>query len=161
MNVSNIVTGSLGNLSHEVAHNAFPDTIFSKNEDPRWPPFSELNFYEDTPNLICSTVDRYFDLADNFDYTDTVFFGLKTISHAWETWNEENLSKIEETIKYDLGFDGLNVDIERITTTNINNEHCTNEFLWRLNILEDGYEDLGAPRKTSTHEIIAPSSTEF
>lgn len=137
------VTGPKGDLSHKIAHNAFPEDIFYKNEDPRWPPFSELNFYEDTPNLICSTVDRYFDLADNFDYTGTVFFGLKTLSHELETWNEENLSKIEETIKYDFEFDGLKVYPERITKTTIHNELCHNEFLWRLNILEDGYEDLG------------------
>jgi len=139
-----VVTGPLRDLSHKVAHNAFPGNIFDENGDPRWPPYSELKFYDDTPNIICSTKDRYFDLADNLDYlanninhTYTIFFGLKTISHAWKTWNEDNLDKIEKAIKYDFEFDGLKVDIERITKTTKNNEHCHDQFVWKLLIVPD------------------------
>jgi hypothetical protein len=143
------VKGSLGDLSHTVAHNAFPKNLLgavSKAQEVySWPPLSKLNFYKQPPKLILSSEDRMLDLADRLAYNvsfkedTTVYLGLTTISHLWEAWTEENLRKVEELIKYDLGFDGFNVEIERITDvicpyTKKQDIPCNEEFVWKLNI---------------------------
>ncbi len=152
------VNGSLGPLSHTVAHNAFPreilGTVIKKQEEISWPPFSKLNFYWQPPSLIFSSEDRRLDLVDDldrvlglFDLLDsvtsekdvTVYFGLTTISHIWDAWTDVNLEKIENHIKYDLEFDGFNVEIERITDvicpqTKKQDIPCNTEFLWKLKI---------------------------
>jgi hypothetical protein len=50
------VRGSLGGLSHTVAHDSFPKNLLGsvtkKQEDYAWPPFSKLNCYEAQPELI-------------------------------------------------------------------------------------------------------------
>lgn len=155
------VRGSRGDLSHTVAHNAFPKDLFgaiTKKQEPySWPPFSKLNFYKSPPELIISSEDRMLDLADHltnevsFDKDTTVYFGLKTISPLWKVWTEDNLKAVENLIKYDLSFDGFKVDIERITNvicpyTKKQDIPCHEEFVWELNIsvpLDEGDEQYG------------------
>ena len=153
------VRGSQGDLSHTVAHNAFPKEIFGEvKEDFSWPPYSKLNFYRNPPGLMISSEDRRLDLSDTltnsvtFEQGRTVYLGVSTISHTWDVWDEETIKKIEEKIRYDLEFDGFNVEIERITNAkepkiSIENINCDNEFLWKLDIsvaLND-YDDTGEP----------------
>jgi hypothetical protein len=151
------VKGSLGELPHAVAHSAFPKNLFEGattkgQENFLWPPFSKLNFYRNPPTLIFSSEDRKLDLADsltgnvNFENKVTIYFGLTTISHIWEAWTEANLEKVEEQIKYDIEFDGFDVEIERATDaicpyTKKQDIPCRNEFLWKLTISVALYED--------------------
>ena len=143
------VKGSRGDLSHAVAHNSFPTKLFPEiKEDFAWPPFSRLNFYRRSPvkiksaqsqQLILSSEDRMLDLADNLmrnvDSAE-IYFGLVTFSHLWEDWTEKNVRRIEELIKYDLEFDGYNVEIQRITNVSKSrgDTPCHSQFVWKLNI---------------------------
>ena len=144
------VKGSLGDLSHTVAHNAFPRYLFDSEVDritefSEWPPFSRFNFYRRPPTLYFSSVDRWIDFTDNltniagFEEGKPIYFGLTTTSHLWKTWTEENLQEIEELIKNDLGFDGFDVEVERISRKL--NKSCEKEFLWKLKITDDDYEE--------------------
>jgi len=151
------VGGSLGNLSHPVAHNAFPKEVLgsvSKEQESyyAWPPFSKLKFYNKPPELLYSSEARMLDLSDTLmpscpDDERTVYFGLTTVSDIWDTWSEDNLQKIEDHIQYDLGFDGYDVKIERITDaicgyTGKQDKPCYNEFLWKLDICSsEEFED--------------------
>jgi hypothetical protein len=142
------VKGSLGELSHVVAHNAFPKDIigFSSNEEKHaWPPLSQLSFYRSMPTMLFSTMNRRLDLADTLGdsielgESRNVVFGLKTSCHEWKAWTEKNLKIIEKQIRYDLEFDGFDVEIERITSavcpvTKKKNLPSYKEFLWNLKI---------------------------
>jgi hypothetical protein len=69
----------------------------------------------------------------------TVYIGFSTISHRWTQWNKENIKRIEGLIKYDLNFDGFNVEVEQYTialnpTTKKLDQPCLEEFIWKLNI---------------------------
>jgi hypothetical protein len=57
--------------------------------------------------------------------------GLSSQSHRWQVWTEANLAKIENLIRYDLGFDGYRAIIKRLTKAK---RPCTEEFLWKLQI---------------------------
>jgi hypothetical protein len=144
------VKGSLGDLSHTVAHNAFPKELFdeeaknrSTTDSGKWPPFSKLNFYIRPPTLVLSSEDRWLDLTDNLtnmvESGKPVYFGVTTISHLWETWTEDNLRTIEELIEEDITFDGYSVKIERITDpicrySRNQDISCNREFLWKLKL---------------------------
>jgi hypothetical protein len=141
------VKGSSGILQHTVPHNAFPRKMFvditKEMEKYAWPPLSKLKFYKQPPELFLSSENRILHLSDKITYTakyeerKLVYFGLSTISHHWKLWSKINLKKIEDRIKYDLEFDGFNVDIERITDARYpgTNRHvmpCSEEFVWKL-----------------------------
>ncbi|CAA9889553.1 conserved hypothetical protein [Candidatus Methylobacter favarea] len=135
------VRGPLGDLPDTIKHDAFPQGLFgavtAEQEAYAWPPFSKLNCYSQPPELILSSKNRMLDLADNltdevnFEEDAIVYLGLSTISHLWDAWTEENLIIIENLIRYDLEFDGFNVEIERVTDQGM---LCDQEFLWELNI---------------------------
>lgn len=141
------VWGAFGELSHKVSNSDFPQNIFGDGrheEEYLWPPLSRINLYYNEPNLIYSSTERTLDLADDLaynvdeDYSRTVIFGLSTLSSLWTKWDDLNLEKIEERIRYQFEFDGYEVDIERITEDYELPGH--KEFLWRLHIslsLED------------------------
>ena len=143
------IRGSLGHLANTVPHNSFPQdllgSVAKKQEPYAWPPLSRLNFYEDPPNLILSSVNRMLDLSDTLgdkvenDENTTIYFGLTTVSHKWKIWSEKNLRTIEKAVKYDLEFDGFNVAIERYTSpvdpwTKKKNRPCDTQFVWKLEI---------------------------
>jgi len=94
-----------------------------------------LNFYRRN-RLWCTTKDRETDLADFLMFQVpgaylTVDIGLSTKSVRWKNWDEENVQRIEEHIKYDLEFDGYKVTSKRLSQTGIS---CDQEFLWKLRI---------------------------
>jgi hypothetical protein len=155
------VSGSEGDLSYCVALDDFPKDIFGaitkSQEKYFWPPFCKINIYKQAPELIFSTVNRGLDLVDSITRnlhegeSKTVFFGLSTVSYLWDTWNQENVRKIEERIKYDLEFDGFKVDIERVTEVippprvrrplSKLPALCSKQFVWRLNIAVEDIDE--------------------
>ncbi|ERJ36478.1 hypothetical protein L810_0414 [Burkholderia sp. AU4i] len=143
------VAGSAGSLKHRIRHNAFPHTLFTDGpelNDYAWPPLSRLQFYTTWPYVVRTTEDPFFDLSDALGWNighgeqKTVYMGVRTYSPDWAEWDDANLAKIEEHIKYDLGFDAFEVDIERISPELICQggeyvtQRCSDEFLWKLTI---------------------------
>ena len=143
------IRGSLGNLANTVPHDSFPKDLLgpvAKKQEPyAWPPLTKLNLYSEPPNLILSSVNRMLDLSDILrdrvenNESTTVYFGLTTFSHKWKSWSEKNLRTIEKAIRYDLGFDGFNVNIERFTCIidsgdKRKNLPCDTQFVWKLEI---------------------------
>jgi hypothetical protein len=57
--------------------------------------------------------------------------GLSSKSIQWRIWTEEKLTRIENLIRYDLGFDGYRVVVRRLTKAK---RPCAEEFLWKLQI---------------------------
>lgn len=143
------VRGSKGEFKNTIPHNDFPMKIFEEvtkqQEAYSWPPFSTLKFYRHPPELIFSSHDRRLNLSDNLTKNVTIkkgrtlYCGISTISNDWKIWNEKNLKKVEADIRNDLGFDGYNVNIERVTSavcpvTKKKDIPCNTEFLWKLTI---------------------------
>ncbi|MGV8891637.1 MAG: hypothetical protein ACOH2K_01525 [Burkholderiaceae bacterium] len=145
------VRGPGADLNYTIAHNAFPGAMLGSvapEQHPHAKPeFSQLTVYRDLPRVMFSTTDRMEDLADRLGHhVDenglTVYLGLSTLSHKWPTWTNDRLKSIEQQIRYDLGFDGYKVKIERHTRTIMNpkaiEKHWlgSDEFLWKLTIHE-------------------------
>ena len=102
----------------------------------RWPPRSELAFYDGDRVLLFTSRERLFDLSDGlmtFDGSRTIYMGVSARSTRWHQWDDENLRKIEATIRYDLSFDGYRVSIKRFGDVG---SECSEEFVWRLKIRE-------------------------
>jgi len=102
----------------------------------RWPSRSRIFIRELNGILISESCDRELDLADTIMLTfhedsRKVLFAIKTSSPKWVRWDSENLSRIEERIKYDLRFDGFSVRIYRASKPLT---HCSEEFVWKLSI---------------------------
>ena len=69
----------------------------------------------------------------------TIYLGLSTLSHKWPLWTDAKLKDIEKRLRYDLGFDGFKVKIQRhMPTVNkkLTEKHQrgSDEFLWKLTI---------------------------
>jgi len=99
-----------------------------------WPPRCRLAFYERRTKLLFTDTDRSLDLNDalllHWDPKHrTVYMGVSTKSPRWKRWNEQNLQKIEASIKYDITWDGDHVRITRLGTKGV---PCSEEFLWKL-----------------------------
>ncbi|TXN26231.1 hypothetical protein [Methylobacterium sp. WL30] len=99
-----------------------------------WPPKCTLSFYR-RGAALGSFTNRRLDLSDTLMLQHdanqlTVEFGLVTESRRWLCWDEKNLAKIEDLIRYDLGFDGYAVTIRRCAA-NIGMP-CDEEFRWKL-----------------------------
>jgi hypothetical protein len=144
------VTGSKADLDHTIAHNAFPGAMLGRvapeQEPYAWPEFGQLTVYNELPQVMFSTTDRMEDLSDRLGrHVDedglTVYLGLSTHSHKWPRWTDARLKSIEKQIRYDLGFDGYKVKIQRHTPT-VNSkliqkhQRGSDEFLWKLTINE-------------------------
>lgn len=100
-----------------------------------WPKLSRLAFYNGYGRRLWETKDRKLDLSDSLMLhwptpTRTVYLGIRTGSDKWKFWDESNLSKIEQLVRYDLRFDGYYVTIKRATPKN--RRRCTSEFIWKL-----------------------------
>jgi hypothetical protein len=153
------VTGSRGHgtrYTTTVAYDAFPKNLIGSvtrvEEEFAFPAFSVLNFYNNNHRLLFTSTDRKLDLADFFlrireddDGIKTVNLGLSTISPLWETWNEDNLSKIEKIIRDDLEYDYDFVEINRktykVNSVNPQERYCSSEFEWTLKISDLPFED--------------------
>ena len=158
------VSGSLGKLSHSVAHNAFPKNLLGvvpkDREMDAFPPLSKFSFYTKRPEpiLILSSENRLLSsLEDLKDYLidelnlesekkATVYFGLSSMSDFWEKWTKENVDKMEIRIEHCLekyliecGFkpNSFYIEIEPITMRRIGvrrNMPCNSEFRWKIDI---------------------------
>ncbi len=106
-----------------------------------WPAYSTISFYKRKTKPTWSTRDRGIDLADALmmhatTNSRTVYFGLTTKNKQWKRWNLAVLKKIEGLVKYDLGFDGYQVTITRVTKLG---QKCSTEFIWKLRIRTRGF----------------------
>ncbi|TDG02551.1 hypothetical protein E1N52_39230 [Paraburkholderia guartelaensis] len=143
------VAGSAASLKRRIRHNAFPHNLFTDGAELNkyaWPPLSRLQFYTTWPYIVRTTEDPFFDLSDELGWNighgeqKTVYMGVRTYSLDWAEWDDANLKKIEQQIKYDLGFDAFDVAIERVSPELIEQggecfaQRCSDEFLWKLTI---------------------------
>jgi hypothetical protein len=142
------VSGSLGDLGYTVPHNAFPAALLGKVEPEQekyaWPELGQMTIYRRPPEVMYRSTNRMEDLADLLGHlvgpdSVTVFIGFSTISHKWNEWSEEKLKYIEGQIKYDLGFDGFDVKVQRHTSavdpiTKKKDRPGEDEFLWKVTI---------------------------
>jgi hypothetical protein len=102
-----------------------------------WPEKAKLAVYNGRGRCLWRSSDRRLDLSDNLmgfwnRPTRTVYLGMLTTNERWMRWDEEAVSRIERLISYDLGFDGYQVTIHRMTVADKLN--CAEEFLWKLKI---------------------------
>lgn len=102
-----------------------------------WPQKARLVFYNGRGKELWRSSDRRLDLADELMLwwkrpSRTVYMGISTSADSWTRWSEENLSRIEQRIRYDLNFDGYYVTIKRLGTAG--NVLCSKEFIWKLTI---------------------------
>ncbi len=153
------VNGTKGHLRYKIPHNAFPKNIFERSnatqEEPHWPPLSQVRVYENQPALICSSENRTINLADMINSVgqieeqvdmfgiSTVYVSLSSLSSAMGQWNDANLSEIETKFLHAFNSISLNVSIERLTTDGSKYGHigCDNEFFWMLEISRKPEED--------------------
>ncbi len=111
--------------------------ITKEQELYAWPPQCRLSFYDGRLRFKFSTTDRLFDLSGNLmlDWNKksrTIYLGVSTKSTKWIFCEEQNISKIESHIRYDISCDGYYVTINRLSE--IDDSYCTEELLWKLRI---------------------------
>lgn len=106
----------------------------------KWPPVCSLWFYDDQGEPFENSISRDLDLTDALmlhwpDESRKLVFGLSSHSRQqrWKIWTERNVKQMEDLIQYDLGFDGYDVDLTRLTNIGI---PCSAEFRWALHIRE-------------------------
>jgi len=102
-----------------------------------WPQKARLTFYNGRGRLLWGSCDRRLDLSDNLmgfwhKPSRTVYLGMSTASDRWSQWDEKTIGRMEELIRYDLGFDGYAVVIKRLTEST--QLRCAEEFRWKLRI---------------------------
>lgn len=101
-----------------------------------WPPRACLFIYGPSGRLVGEFKERDLDLADTLmlgwpHNSRTVQLGLTTCSARWPVWTEMALEKIESLIRYDLGFDGYEVAMKRLS---VPGSRCSEEFRWSLRV---------------------------
>ena len=80
---------------------------------------------------------RNLDLADTLMLywpkpSRTIYLGISRKTTTGGYWNEAELLRIEERIRFDLNFDGYGVSIERLGP--LAEPPLETEFLWKLRI---------------------------
>ena len=101
-----------------------------------WPPRPVFSFYGPDGRLLHRSRSAKFDLTDSLgSYTGNVegfiVFGISSQSTVTRTWTHEELSRQEENIRYDLSFDALGADINRVKGLGL---RCSEEALWELHV---------------------------
>jgi hypothetical protein len=76
----------------------------------KWPPAVTMRFYDGRGVLWAQSSSRELDLADTLmlswpHESRTVYMGVTTGSARWLSWDQKNVEKIEELIRYDITFD--------------------------------------------------------
>jgi hypothetical protein len=106
----------------------------------KFPPVCSLWFYGEQGEPFENSTSRDLDLVDALmlhwpHESGHLVFGLSSHSQQsrWRTWARRNVEEMEKLIRYDLGFDGYNVDITRLTDIGV---LCTTEFRWALHVTE-------------------------
>jgi hypothetical protein len=142
------VAGPSGQLDGTIRHNEFPGNLLgivtAPQEKYAWPELGQLTVYREPPQVALRTCDRRADLVDSVghlcdDGETTLYIGVRSYSHKWDCWSNENLKYIEDQIKYDFSFDGYKVKVERqikptIYPNSKMRKDCTTEFVWRVTV---------------------------
>jgi hypothetical protein len=111
--------------------------ISKEQQKYAWPSRSKLNFYDGWKRLLLSTTDRMFDLSDGLmlnwnKQSRIIYLGISTKNQKIKFWDEENIEKIENLIRYDLNFDWYSVSIDRLSEGG--RIPGSEEYLWKLRI---------------------------
>lgn len=97
-----------------------------------WPPSCTISIYLLDGTRVMRTKDRTLDLADSRAFHgSTILFGIATRSARWTRWNEDNLARVEELIRYDLGFEGYRVWLRRKSPVGLRSPA---EFRWSVTV---------------------------
>lgn len=105
----------------------------------QWPPHSKITCFNSSGEIIAASKRSRLDLADALmlsQESDEPLFCSIEVSikdNAWNTWNSENVRKIENHIAYDLEFDAYKVKLYRISKPG--KTLCEKPFKWNLEIL--------------------------
>ena len=96
-----------------------------------------MSFYKRRDHFLVSFKDRKLDLADTLMLnwnkpSRTIYLGVSRKTAAGGNWNEEQVLRTEERIRFDLNFDGYGVSIERLSS--IDELLLEAEFLLKLRI---------------------------
>ncbi|MCX8519799.1 MAG: hypothetical protein ORN21_06675 [Methylophilaceae bacterium] len=109
-----------------------------------WPPHSNIVCFNSSGQIIAKSKRSKLDLSDSLMlWRDSPLFcsiQVSTKDANWNTWNSENILKIEEHITYDLKFDGYKVKIERVSSPG--KTLCGKPFEWNLEIAVDYGEEV-------------------
>ena len=102
-----------------------------------WPAGSCLHFYNGRGRLLGDSKDRKLDLADTLmlhwsKASRTVYLGIRCQTVEAGYWDEGKVHRIEERIRFDLGFDAYNVSIERLRP--LGELPLASEFFWKLRV---------------------------
>lgn len=132
----------------------------------QWPPHSKIICKSLDGKVLAKSRRSRLDLSDELmlycpEKTLVCVIAVSVNSEYWTTWNTTNVKKIEDHINYDLGFDGYEVNIERISKPG--RTLCANPFNWKLEISEenlDDYEDDGECCDTAYAEGFAAGYAE-
>lgn len=110
----------------------------------QWPPHSKIKCFNSDSEEVSISKRSRLDLADTLmlyyyeEHPKTCFIEVSTKSELWRSWNSENIAKVEEHIRYDLEFDGYEVEIERVNKPS--KALCRKPFRWKL-IISVSIED--------------------
>lgn len=107
----------------------------------QWPPHSKIICFNSNGEIIVTSKRSRLDLSDSLMLrreSDEPLFCSIDVSikdKDWNTWNSENVRKIENHIAYDLEFDAYKVKIERVSKPG--KTLCNKPFKWNLEIVAD------------------------
>lgn len=100
-----------------------------------WPPRPTISIYSLESHLLIRSRKPKFDLTDNWarysGYSNFIRLGISSQSLRKINWTQEELSRQEDNIRYDLSEDGYQVEINRLKGIDL---PCSEEALWELHI---------------------------
>ena len=107
----------------------------------QWPSHSKITCFNSSGEIIAESKRSRLDLSDSLmlwresDEPLSCSIEVSTKDKDWNTWNSENVRKIESHIAYDLEFDAYKVKIERVSKPG--KTLCNKPFKWNLEIVTD------------------------
>lgn len=122
----------------------------------QWPSNSKIICFNSNGEIITESKRSRLDLSDtlmlnyNGDEPRQCTIEVSTKAEKWKSWNSDNVRKIENHIKYDLEFDGYNVEIHRVSKPG--KTLCSKPFQWSIKITSDYSDD--EPENSSTRTSI-------
>jgi hypothetical protein len=122
----------------------------------QWPSHSKIICYNSSGEIIAVSKRSRLDLSDSLmlwrESTEPFFCSIEvsTKDKDWNTWNAENVRKIESHIAYDLEFDAYKVKIERVSKPG--KTLCNKPFKWNLEIATDYGDEDEEPETSPTRK---------